>query len=80
MKFNKLTYLHTESFEDEGLEEIKFSADFKDSELENNTIEIWKSENGTDVLMVCNETNYTSYLSSEEEAFVLKYALENNLL
>ncbi|MCM3387293.1 hypothetical protein M3649_03990 [Ureibacillus chungkukjangi] len=80
MKFNKLTYLHTESFEDEGVKEIKFAADFKNSEFENNTIEIWKGEDGTDVLMVCSETNYTSRLDSEEEFFVLNYATENNLL
>jgi len=75
MRFNELTYLHTEEFED--IVEIKFTGNF-DTGGHDLTVEIWVQDNNIDVVIMDNYINEIIHVTDEEEDFTLNFAMENN--
>lgn len=72
MRFTKLTYLHTDEFED--IKEIKFAGDFKDDVEDVLTVEVWVQDGHTNVVIMDNMTNEIIPPTDKEEEFALGFA------
>ena len=72
MRFDKLTYLHTDEFDD--IKEIKFAGNFEDDDEGILTVEIWLQDHTVFTMIVNNLTNEFKFATDEEEQLVLEYA------
>jgi hypothetical protein len=90
VRFDKLTYSHTEEFDNQ--KEIKFFPNMG-NEDEDLSIEIWIETNSTIqdrkmklfedhivVVIVNNLNNEYKTVTEKEKEFILKFAKENNLM
>lgn len=78
MRFDELTYLHTDIVDDS--KEIKFQANFENDKESKLTVEIWIQDEHKTVLIVDNYSNETYSVNEKEYRFVLRYAINNNLI
>lgn len=78
MRFNKLTYLHTDEFDD--IKEIKFAGNFKDDTESILTVELWEQDNNINVVIMDNSTNEMTFTTDKEEKFALDFAKEKGLI
>lgn len=78
MRFNKLTYLYTDKFDD--IEEIKFMGDFKGGKRDILTVELWVQDGNINVVIMDNVTNEMTHSTDKEEKFALEYATRKGFI